>query len=453
MQAASSKARHNRLHAQKGSAGKKAILSLDRSALDKARQLSKLLDDAPPMQGGCPFMVLPDDMLQPSGGSKGRSCPFSSGRAPGVHAQESSNHVTSDTVLPLTSDGAPGAHSREIPGHTAENTVLPLTLDTSPNAEAQASSVPDAEDIKVCPLRAKSGAVMPAPAAAVPEGLESRNVTSFHSDEPPHVVEPTAQGKCPFHFDPDSASPLPSPSSPQPAAATEAAWAECELSGVSAMTDEALREYEQAFAVDPDEAMLQAYGALLADKVAEACGEADDSSQCDAGDRQGHDQAYVAPRPLTLTPGGTPGQPTLPAHELPPSKLADACSKIQCHGSDLSRGREHQTSAQTPHHQTSDHNSAAAATQPGNITTGSSEPHAATALSNAAVTAAFNWRGLHDAYQHSMNRISAWCAFLQQQPLRWHVLMTTCLGLQLVMMLYFSLVHQRYGTYCLAACL
>lgn len=439
-QAVSSKPRHNTLH--KGSAGKKAVLSLDRSALDKARQMSKLLDEAPPMQGGCPFMLLPDDMLQPPGWSNSRSCPFSSSRAPGAHARGSPDHIAEDTVLPLTSGAPPDAHAREHPVLIAEDAVLPLTADSFSSAAAQERPLPDAEDNKVCPFGARSAAVTPAPAAAVPGDLKSRSVSSSHSDEPPHDVEPTAQGKRPFHFEPGSPCPLPSPSLPQPTAATEAAQAECELSGVGAITDEALKEYEQAFAVDPDEAMLQAYGALLADKVAEACGEADDSSQYGG---QGHDLAHVAPQPLTPTLCGTPGQPTLPG----PSKLAVACPTIQRHESASNANTAPQTSAQTPHHESTDPSSAAPATPLGNTIAGSSGSHAASAHSNAAVTAALSCQGLYDAYQHSMNRIGAWCGYLQQQPLRWHVLMTTCLGLQLVMMLYFSLVHQRYGTYLL----
>ena len=168
MQAASSKARHNTLHSQKGAAGKRPILSLDKSALDKSRLLSKLLDEAP-MQGGCPFMVLTDDTLQPSGRSKTRSCPFSSGRAP-------------------------DAHARETPVQMAEETVLPLTSDRAPAAETQESSIPDAGDNKVCPFGASAAAVTPAPEVAVPGGLNSSSLSAFHLDGTPQVADPTAEG-------------------------------------------------------------------------------------------------------------------------------------------------------------------------------------------------------------------------------------------------------------------
>lgn len=401
-------------------------------------------------------MALTDDALQPARGSNSRVCPYSTGRAPGTQESRAPDTRTQESKAPDTQESrgpdafpyhsrAPGSHAQENSAYNADDTTCPSTSDKAfTDTPAQESSFPDAEGT-TCPFRATPAVVTPTPKPAAHGDLQSSCLSSSHSDGPPQVTQSKAAGKCPFHFEPSTSSPLLSSALPQPAPAPAAAEVEHELPGMSAMTDEALREYEQAFAVDPDEAMLRAYGALLADKVAEACGQADDSSKSDAEGRQGREFECTAAQPSTPPPGCTPKQPTLPAHGLAPSRLAHASPLVQRYESETRASKAPQASSHATCAQIAEADSAAAATQTNNMTNRSSGLHAVTAHSKAAVMAAFACQGVHDACQHSMNRVSACRDFLQQQPLRWHLLMTACLGLQLVMMLYFSLVHQRYA--------
>ena len=411
IQAAISNVRHTKLQPQQHSGSKRGIFSLDRSAVDKARQLSRLLDEAP-QEGGCPCMVSTDVMPQSPSGSKSRICPFSSDRAPVAQAKE--------------------------------NSIL------------------DAESA-VCPsIGGDPSAVVPALDAASPECSDSTCLTSSRPDGLLKLQQTNAAAKCPFRFGQGVSSQL--LASPQPALApaaaqsghdqpdtisdtppgAEAAQAEHDDQlQIDAMTDEALKEYEQAFAVDPNEAMLQAYAALLADKVAEADRESDDTPHCN-----GHDHR--------------PGQPTLPAHGQPPSgytndaTFPEALGGQQCPASDASPSRLPQASAQgtsaelaeaasVPAAGTAVPTAGAAAAHADRMMTDSSGPCAADANSKAAVKAVFSFQEVWGACQQSMSRIQSCCEYLQQQPLGWHMLMTTCFGIQLVMTLYFSSVHQRYA--------
>ena len=418
LQAVLSEVRRNELRPHQSPTSKKWAFSLDRSAADKARQLSRLLDEAP-QEGGCPFMVSTDVMPEPS---QARSCPFSSGRAP----------------------------------------------------SAQEDLVPAAED-SACPFgEANLASVMPAPDRATPGSCVS---SCLQTDDSSHQQHHKDAAKCPFYSGEGSSSPVPSLSHIAPDKA--AAQTEHEQPQIGAMTEEELKEYEQAFAMEPNEAMMQAYAALLADKVAEADRDSDDIPQRVSGKngetsrepdfrRQCDDdkiaEADREPKDIhcCTSPGHKPEEPILPAYVRPSSHVssstnADAvpqaeCSK-QCHQTEASPSRVHQTSVQTSSAQATEADSAsaaaaavatAAASMSDRTTTRSSWSHAATAYSKAAIKP-FTFQGLHRAHQQSMGRVRSCCDYLRQQPWRWHVLMTMCFGIQLAMTLYFSLVHQRYG--------
>lgn len=417
LQAVFSEVRRNELRSPQGPTSKKWALSLDRSAVDKARQLSRLLDEAP-QQGGCPFMVPTDVKPEPS---KARSCPFSSGRAP--------------TALE----------------------------DLVPAAEAS-----------VCPFGATNlASVMPAPDRAAPGCYVSG---CLQADESSWLHQPKAAAKCPLHSGGGSSSPV--ASLPHIAPDLAAAQTEHEQPQIGAMTEEELKEYEQAFAVEPNEAMLQAYAALLADRIAGADRDSDDAPQRDSGrigeaDREPdstrqHDDDKIAeadrePEDTQCcnSPGHRPEEPTQPAHIQPPSHTsshtkANAVPQAECSGQchETEDSRVHQSSQQISSAQETEASSAsaaaaavataAAASPSDRMTTRSLWLRAATAHAKAA-TKAFRFQGLHRAHQQSMRRVRSCCDYLRQQPLRWHVLMTVCFGVQLAMTLYFSLVHQRYA--------
>ena len=419
LQADFSKVKKDKLRPHQGPASKKWAFSLDRSAVEKARQLSRLLDEAP-QEGGCPFMVSSDVVPQPS---KGRSCPFSSGRAP-----------------------------------TAQEGLV------------------QAEEETVCPFGAGNPAsVMPAPDRAAPASCES---SCLQADESSQLQQPKTAGKCPFRFGQGDSSPV--PSLPHTAPDMAAAQTEHEQPQTGAMTEEELKEYEQAFAAEPNEAMLQAYAALLADKVAEADRDSDDIPQHDNSNmgkaerrpesipqscrnnmQKADGEAGGTPECNAL--GHRPEQSTQPAHHQTPSHTSsrtntDAYPQAECSGqcdeTEASPSRVHQTSAQTSSAQATELSSAsaaaaavataAAAPMSDMMTAHSSWLYAATAYSKAAIKA-LSLQGLCHAHHRSTSRVRSCCDYLHQQPCRWHVLMTICFGIQLAMTLYFSLIHQRYA--------
>lgn len=401
-----SKVRKDELRPHQGPASKKWAFSLDRSAIDKARQLSRLLDEAP-QEGGCPFVVSTDVMPEPL---KGRSCPFSSGRDP--TAQEDMVYATEDSVCRFSA--------------------------------------------------ANPASVMPAPDRAA---VGTRVSSCLQADVSSHLQQPKAAAKCPFHFEQGDSSPM--PSLPHKAPEFKATPTE-EQSLIGGMTEEELKEYEQAFAVEPNEAMLQAYAALLADKVAEADRDPDDIPQRASGKSTEADRtADYAPQyndhnvkeadrkakdtPQCRDPGHMPGHFTQLAYIQPPAHVSchtsgnavpfpEADHGKHCHVTEASSSRAYQATAQTSSAQMTEASSApAAAAASDRMTNHSPCSCGATALK------AFKHPGLHSACQQSMSRVRSCCDYLRQQPLRWHVLMTICFGIQLVMTLYFSLVHQRYA--------
>lgn len=411
MQAASCKVQRDKLQPHQMPASKKWAFTPDRSAVDKARQLSRLLEEAP-QEGGCPFMVPTDAMPEPS---KDRTCPFSSGRAP-------------------------TAQARETPVHVAEDGTCPLDA-------------------------ANPASVMPAPEGAAAGSCVSSCVQ-------PNVSSHLQQPKAPLHHGQGGSSPV--PPLPHPAPDSAAARAKLEQSQSGAMTEEELKEYEQAFAVEPNEAMLQAYAALLADKVTEAEREPDDTPQRDScaieeddwtpdsiaqrDDKSEEDDREVedtsqrkrsAHRAEQLTQS-TPVHPPSPTRM--PTDADDAL--LEAHGgkhscfseaspSKVSHSLAQPSSAETTPDAAAAVATAAVASATDSVTANSSRFHTVTVHSKAAVRALC--QESHQAYQGSMSRVR-WCYnYLQQQPQTWHVLMTICFGVQLAMTLYFSLVHQRYA--------
>ena len=387
MQAAFCKVQKDQLQPDQMSASNKWAFTLDRSAVDRARQLSRLLEEAPE-EGGCPFMVPTDAMPEPS---NGRSCPFSSGRAPIAQAQETPVHVAEDSTCPF-------------------------------------------------------GAASTASVMLAPEGAAARSCVS--SSVQPNVPSHQQQPKAMFHSGQGGSSP--ESSLPHPAPVSAAAQSELEQPQVGAMTEEELKEIEQAFAVEPNEAMLQAYAALLAGKVSEADRECADTAQHDSC------AAELADRGAEDTPqckgsGHRPEQVShsTPVHPPSPTSIpanADAFPEAHCgkhaHLSAASPSQVGHSSAQVGSAEWTPDATAAVASKSDRVTADSSGSHAATSHSKAAVRA-FRCQGLHQAYHGSMSRVR-WCYDkLQQQPQTWHVLMTICFGVQLAMTLYFSLVHQR----------
>ena len=196
-----------------------------------------------------------------------------------------------------------------------------------------------------------------------------------------------------------------------------------------------MKEYEQAFSQDPDEAMLQAYGALLAGKVAEADTDADD-----------------VPSPLAppdASPRATCPELTDNPLEAPPQRGADIHSNpTGCQQG--SRGGQHDS--KKPHFK-----------QRAGSTLSDSAAHATGAETYSVVSktaeAERNARSAHDSQMPKATRAPGGLAVrkswldvitslgreLQQQPARWCTTMIACFGLQLAMTLYFGLVHQRCG--------
>ena len=410
LQAVFSKVRKDKLQLHQGPADKKWAFSLDRSAVDKSRQLSRLLDEAP-QEGGCPFMVSTGVMME---SSKGRSCPFSAGRAPTAHKDQ----------------------------------------------------VSAAED-SVCPSGAANPALL---RPATDRGTSGSCVSScLQSDESSQLQQPKAEAKCPLHFGHEEFSSV--PSLPHTAPDMAAAQTEDEQPQTGAISEEELKQYEQAFAVESDEAMLQAYAALLADKVAETDRDSDDVPKRDSGDierepgstPQCHgDKIQKADREAEDTPecngpGHRPGQHIPSEHLQSPSRIssctdADAVQHTECSGpcceTEASPSKVHQSpvqssSAQAPEASSADAAAAAASTSD-RMTTCSSWLLSAAAHTKAAIKA-FSRKGLCCAHQRSMSLLGSCFDYLHHQPSRWHILMTICFGVQLAMTWYFSLVHQRYA--------
>jgi len=234
LQALFEEARNSAVHSEAEIHASKLDFPLDRSAVAIARELSKKLDEAP-QEGGCPFMIPAKTQLAEPGSAKMQhdSCPLSSSHA---------------------------AQSR-----------------------SQAAQTDFTRQAKVCPF---SGAKVDltdcqsqrATAADHDATIGNRCPVSFPDEsspsESPALGSPPDAASCPFNFGNKENIPTQiQPVGSQSAGASD----EAEAAVDEPMTEDALREYEQAFSMDPDEAMLQAYAALLADKVAEADMEADDT--------------------------------------------------------------------------------------------------------------------------------------------------------------------------------
>lgn len=365
--------RKSQLH--KGKASSRKTFSLDRSAVDIARQLSKKLDEAP-KQGGCPFMTSTDLSLQPLSNSQNNGCPFSSANA--IHAQPQAPtpaaHLAVDNGCAIT--GAKPAAS--------------MSASTTTAAAASGESNSDSH-------------------VPHPQLVESSK-----------PQQPEAAAKCPFHLGQEDSSSLPALPYSMPDAQKDSGGSQAQD-----MTDEVLKEYEQAFAMDPDEAMLQAYASLLADKVAEADNEADtrhdtcsDLQQSDVPQSDGQVDAGG------LTDAQNCRQRSRPDNTSSPvltsnSPLTGACSEATAAASVPS----------AEHDQT-------------HITAGNCSN---TAVSHGAanVSAQATSTTLKSIKQETMNEIQSCWQLSRQQSATWHLLMIAGFGIQIAMSLYFGLVHQR----------
>jgi len=215
---------------------------LDRSAVAIARELSKKLDEAP-QEGGCPFMISTKTQLAEPASAELQhdSCPFSSSHAAQSQSQAAQTDITKQaTVCPFS-----GANV----------------------------------DLTDCQLQCAAAA-----AAATDATLGSSCPVNFPDESSPSQSSALGSSpdaaSCPFNFGNKENIPTQiQPVESQSVAASD----EAEAAVDEPMTEDALKEYEQAFSMDPDEAMLQAYATLLADKVAEADMEADDAAAATAG--------------------------------------------------------------------------------------------------------------------------------------------------------------------------
>ena len=388
-------ARNSVVHSKGEVHASKLDFPLDRSAVAIARELSKKLDEAP-NEGGCPFMVPAKTQLAVPGSAKMQhdTCPLSSSHA----AQSQSLAAQTDIIK--------------------QAKVCPFS-----GAKV---------DLTDCQLRRATAA-----ADAADATIGSRYPVSFPGEsspsESPALGSSPDAGSCPFNFGnkeniPNQIQPVES----QSVAASD----EAEAAADEPMTEDALREYEQAFSMDPDEAMLQAYASLLADKVAEADMEADDTPAAAAAAGQGTQADHDSPKmSCTDAQADTPmlGRGPCSTHVVAITILfilmpdcqpaiflfgTGKDAKAESSDTNISRPASHTHTEETAEEKTHGWTELA-----GSDKTGQTEP--ATGLQF--------WIAVMK---------SVWDELLQQPP-RWHAVMFACFGIQLAMTLYFSLVHQR----------
>ena len=358
----------------------KMAFTLDRSAVETARQLSRKLDEVP-QQGSCPFMTPSQLNLPSSGKAQSKGCPFSSANA--THAQSSARIMHPDT-----------------------HPVCPVSTSSLPASQAAA---------KVSRSSSLYGHL------AEPEMGELSQAKQLE-----------APSKCPFHFQ------------QQPSITVQATEASVQAQGDSncshgeAMTDEVLREYEQAFAVEPDEAMLQAYASLLAGKVAEADKQPDETPNHEANSQSPSCSSSQHQLPLTAGPHAQA--------DKQPQQLASVHQKLaKGHSSEL-----HSTcnaAEQAPAHVEVDPQSAGSSRGAAASSTAAADSdskmqdrsqecqrHIALNAASGIVT---------DGSDCAVHRMQSCWHFLKQHSATWRVLKSACFGVQLVLTLYFGLVHQR----------
>jgi len=369
---------------------------LDRSAVATARELSKKLDEAP-QEGGCPFMTSAKTQLAEPAPAKPQhdTCPLSSSHAAQSQSQAAQTDVTKQAkVCPFSG----------------------VKVDLTDCQSQRAAAATDADAT-----------------------LGSRCPVSFHGESSPSessaLASSPATASCPFSF--GNKENIPSQIQPvgsQSAAASD----EAEAAVDEPMTEDALKEYEQAFSMDPDEAMLQAYAALLADKVAEAEMEADDTPAAAAPASQGTQADHDCPKMSrtdaqtdTQMSGRGPCQRHIAAitilfilkPDCNPSIFfcgAGKDTKAVPSGTDISRPASH-THCMTK--ESAEEKTNGWAELAGSDKAGQTEP----------ATWWQSWTAVAKSLWHE----------LLQQPPRWHAVMAACFGIQLSMTLYFSLVHQR----------
>ena len=265
-----------------------------------------------------------------------------------------------------------------------------------------------------------------------------------HSPESSSAAAPAAT--CPFSF-----STQPTPHEP----AAEAASGDADTAGSQLMTDDVLKEYEHAFSLDPDEAMMHAYAALLADKVAEADTEADAEAAAHLPEQAGCPMMTG----LSLQASGHPEAHTPPDRH----SKADGSNQAPCSSQQESRQRKAPladastegdanipSAANTTAAQTDCMAGPKAGPQAELETNTCAEPMAKRKQEQAKPA---DWAQAGQSTSKSWMAVisSLWHDLLQQPP-RWHVIMLACFGIQLAMTLYFSLVHQRFFSSSLGIC-
>ena len=356
------------------------MFSLDRAAVDIAQQLSKKLDEAP-NQEGCPFMLSKDLSHQPSGNLQGKSCPFSSAN---FHSQ-----------MPMA---APHLATRDACPVSGATTAVRISASTTSTTAATGISKGDS------------------------------HVTQPQLDDSLKSQRQEAAAKCPFHLGQEHPSSL--PALPHP---TSDAEKDRGGSQAQEMTDETLKEYEQAFAMDPDEAMLQAYASLLADKVAEADSEADETHRDPCSDLQQSgvpSQIHSVPQKDGKVNAGRPtGTQGCRQSSKQDSTSGPMIISNASHSGACSEAAAAAAAPSAEHTQT-------------DATTGDS---LCNAVSHTAgdVRAQGSSTMLESIDQDRANGLRSCWQLLRQQSARWHVLMIACFGIQISMGLYFGLVHQR----------
>ncbi|DBA74157.1 TPA: hypothetical protein ACH3X1_010956 [Trebouxia sp. C0004] len=336
---------------------------LDRSAVAIARELSKKLDEAP-QEGGCPFMISAKTQLAEPASAKVQHhiCPVSSSHAAQSRSQAAQTDVTKQAkICPFS-----GAK-------------LELT-----DCQSQIAAAAAGADSR---MGSRCSVNLP--------GESSLSPSSALGSSPDAA-------SCPFNY--GNKENIPSQIQPVGSAA---ASDEAEAAVDEPMTEDALREYEQAFSMEPDEAMLQAYATLLADKVAEADMEADDTPAAAATASQGTQAGNGCPK-ILCTNAQTDTQ------------MSGKDAKAMSSGTDISRPASHTHSLAE---ESAEEKTNGWAELAGSDRTGQIEP--ATCLQS--------WTAVTN---------SLWLELLQQPP-RWHAVMAACFGVQVAMTLYFSLVHQR----------
>ena len=266
-----------------------------------------------------------------------------------------------------------------------------------------------------------------------------------HSPESSSAAAPAAT--CPFSF-----STQPTPYEP----AAEAASGDADTAGSQLMTDDVLKEYEHAFSLDPDEAMMHAYAALLADKVAEADTEADTEAAAYLPEQAGCPMMTG----LSLQASGHPEAHTPPDGH----STADGSIQAPCSSQQESRQRKAPladastegdadipSAANTTAAQTDCMAGPKAGPQAELETNTWAEP---VAKCKHEQTKPADWAQAGQSTSKSWMAVisSLWHDLLQQPP-RWHVIMLACFGIQLAMTLYFSLVHQRFFPCSLRVCI